>query len=75
MVAIEKPEKFISKIIDDYEINRIYLQEEWTDEEINEEKFLQKNINLFKFNDQFLYHPQDVDLEKISNIFTNFQIL
>lgn len=74
LVAIEKPEKLISKIIDDHEINRIYLQEEWTDEEINEEKFLlKKNINLFKFNDQFLYHPQDVDLEKISNIFTNFR--
>ena len=74
LVAIEKPEKLISKIIDDYKINRIYLQEEWTDEEINEEKFLnKKNINLFKFNDQFLYHPQDVDLEKISNVFTNFR--
>ena len=29
LVAIEKPEKLISKIINDYEINRIYLQEEW----------------------------------------------
>ena len=49
------------------------MQEEWTDEEINEEKFLHKKYKFIKFNDQFLYHPQDVDLEKISNIFTNFR--
>ena len=30
VIGIENPEKLISKIIDRYNINRVYLQDEWT---------------------------------------------
>ena len=74
VIGIDNPEKLISKIIDRYNINIVYLQDEWTQDEKNEDNFLKnKNIDLYKYNDQFLFHPEDVDLKNISNVFTNFR--
>ena len=74
VIGVDNPEKLISKIIDRYNINRVYLQDEWTQDEKNEDNFLKnKNIDLYKYNDQFLFHPEDVDLKNISNVFTSFR--
>ena len=74
VIGFDKPKNLISSIIKSHKINRVYLQEEWTYEEINEDNFLNdQSIDLFKFNDQFLFHPDDIDLNNISNVFTNFR--
>ncbi len=74
LIGVDNPESLISGIISKKNIGRVYLQDEWTEEEIKEEDFLKKlDIDIFKFNDQFLYHPQDVDINNISNVFTNFR--
>ena len=74
VIGVDKPESLISNIILKKNIGRVYLQDEWTEEEIKEEDFLKKlDIDIFKFNDQFLYHPQDVDINNVSNVFTNFR--
>ena len=74
VIGVDKPESLISNIILKKNIGRVYLQDEWTEEEIKEEDFLKKlDIDIFKFNDQFLYHPQDVDIKNVSNVFTNFR--
>ncbi len=78
-VFIEKPETAIEKLVKNYQINSIYLQKEWTSEEVE----VYKNVKLsapktIKFNtyyNQFLYHPDDIDMEfsKIPQVFTNFR--
>tara|TARA_Y100000816_G_scaffold290388_1_gene278949 strand:- start:3393 stop:4721 length:1329 start_codon:yes stop_codon:yes gene_type:complete len=77
IVKIGEPNKVISEFIKDYKINSIYYQNEWTDEEIGEEKALLNNIStdveVQKYSDQFLYHPDDVDQSFVSDVFTTFR--
>ena len=77
IVKIGEPNKVISEFIKDYKINSIYYQNEWTDEEISEEKALLNNISTYvevqKYSDQFLYHPDDVDQSFVSDVFTTFR--
>ena len=77
IVKIGEPNKVISEFIKDYKINSIYYQNEWTDEEISEEKVLLNNIStdveVQKYSDQFLYHPDDVDQSFVSDVFTTFR--
>ncbi len=77
IVKIGEPNKVISEFIKDYKINSIYYQNEWTDEEISEEKALLNNIStdveVQKYSDQFLYHPDDVDQSFVSDVFTTFR--
>ena len=77
IVKIGEPNKVISEFIKDYKINSIYYQNEWTDEEISEEKALLNNIStdveVQKYSDQFLYHPDDVDQFFVSDVFTTFR--
>jgi len=77
IVKIGEPNKVISGFIKDYKINSIYYQNEWTDEEISEEKALLNNIStdveVQKYSDQFLYHPDDVDQSFVSDVFTTFR--
>ena len=77
ILKIGEPNKVISEFIKDYKINSIYYQNEWTDEEISEEKALLNNIStdveVQKYSDQFLYHPDDVDQSFVSDVFTTFR--
>ena len=76
IIKICNPKDKINSIVDDFNINRVYLQDEWTDEEIKEEeclKSLKSKIDIYKYSDQFLYHPEDVELNKVPNIFTVFR--
>ena len=45
VIGIDNPEKLISNIIDRYNINRVYLQDEWTHDERNEDNFLKNKNN------------------------------
>ena len=72
-----EPNKVISEFIKEHNINCIYFQDEWTEEENSEERLLLNNIGsnikLEKYFDQFLYHPSDVDQSFVSDVFTSFE--
>ena len=77
IVKIGEPNKVISEFIEEHNINCIYFQDEWTEEENSEERLLLNNIGsnikLEKYFDQFLYHPSDVDQSFVSDVFTSFR--
>jgi len=76
IIKIGDPVKELSNVITEHNISNIYLQEEWTKEEFDEEVQLKSKFTNVLFHstyDQFLYHPDDVDNQFISDVFTNFR--
>lgn len=83
MVFHDAPEKVIPKIIKEYDVNNIYLQKEWTRDEILQEQKLgeaikENNLNVtgHRTYDQFLFHPEDIpfaDFHEIPKVFTAFR--
>ena len=65
----------INEIIDQFEVTSIYTQTEWTRDELKEESFISKEINLIKDFDQFLFSPNDVRslYDNIPRGFSNFR--
>ena len=65
---------FIS-LINKYDVDSIYMQKEWTRDELIEEDSIPKDIKKFKYFDQFLYSPKDVKniYENIPRGFSNFR--
>ena len=76
IIKIGNPVEELSNVITQHNISNIYLQKEWTKEEYDEEVQLKSNFTNVLFHstyDQFLYHPDDVDNQFISDVFTNFR--
>ena len=76
IIKIGDPVEELSNVITQHNISNIYLQKEWTKEEYDEEALLKSKLTNVLFHstyDQFLYHPDDVDNQFISNVFTNFR--
>jgi deoxyribodipyrimidine photo-lyase len=76
VIKIGDPVEELPKISLENKINNIYFQKEWTKEEKDEENSLKiecKNVTFHSAYDQFLYHPEDVENEFISDVFTNFR--
>ena len=71
--------KVISSVCKDFDVDTIYTQKEWTQEEVDDNNAiknnLDSNINLVEDYDQFLYHPDTVskNFENIPNVFTSFR--
>ncbi len=69
----------IPSICEEYNISDIYIQKEWTSEELTIFKDVKNNLNnnikVTSVYDQFLYHPEDINIEikSISNVFSNFR--
>lgn len=78
-VYIETPEKAIQNIANQFNINTIYIQKEWTSEEnkvLNEVKNkVSKDINFIESFNQFLFHPDDMsfNIENLPRVFTDFR--
>jgi deoxyribodipyrimidine photo-lyase len=78
-VYIETPEKSIQNIDNQFNINNIYIQKEWTSEEnkvLNEVKNkVSKDINFIESFNQFLFHPDDMsfNIENLPRVFTDFR--
>ncbi len=68
-------DKSIPQIIKQYEIEKVFLQTEWTRDELLEESYFPKNVELVKDFDQFLYSPKDVKTlyDNIPRGFSNFR--
>ncbi|MFV8466643.1 DASH family cryptochrome [Flavobacterium sp. LB1P62] len=79
LVYHQKPEEIIPEIIAQNGINSVYLQEEWTSEEIEVLENIKSKISdsvAFKSTyNQFLFHPATIpfDIPSIPNVFTQFR--
>jgi deoxyribodipyrimidine photo-lyase len=74
------PEFFFPEVISEYNISSIYLQKEWTSEELLQALKVNKlstikNVLWFETYDQFLFHPHDLpfDIQDIPRVFTHFR--
>ncbi|WP_369993689.1 DASH family cryptochrome [Winogradskyella sp.] len=78
LVFNDLPEHVIPQICETYNITDIYLQEEWTQEEVDIENAVKSKtgqISWHSFYNQFLYHPEDInfDISKTPQVFTVFR--
>ncbi|MFL2603063.1 MAG: DASH family cryptochrome [Flavobacteriaceae bacterium] len=76
IIKIGDPVEELTNIISKKNINNIYFQNEWTEEEVFEEKSLKNKcvgVKFHSFYGQFLYDPEDLEIQNISNVFTNFR--
>lgn len=78
LVYKDHPENIIPKICKKHQIQTIYYQKEWTQEEIEVETKLKSNVNKITLNslyNQFLFHPDDInfDISETAEVFTVFR--
>ncbi|MDB2658018.1 DASH family cryptochrome [Flavobacteriaceae bacterium] len=79
LVFLDKPEIKLKTICDSYQIDAIYKQKEWTHEEniskIKVQKSIHNTIQIIEVYNQFLYHPEDVNvkIENIPQVFSNLR--
>ncbi|TCK64875.1 deoxyribodipyrimidine photo-lyase (single-stranded DNA-specific) [Winogradskyella wandonensis] len=82
LVYFDKPEAALPQLCDTYEIDAVYFQNEWTEEEKTAENTvasrisaINKNIIFHSVYNQFLYHPADINFEidKTPQVFTVFR--
>ena len=79
LIFQDLPEKILPKLIDEYQISTVFLQKEWTEEEVNVNDNVKNQISRVEFvetYDQFLFHPEDIpyaDFYKIPEVFTEFR--
>ncbi len=75
LVVQAQPLSALTAFCEEQGITDIYLQEEWTRDETNQESFLPENLNVHRTYDQFLFHPHDVPMlpEEVPEVFTSFR--
>ena len=78
LVYYDLPETAIPKVCEIYKVSDIYLQNDWTKDEVATESTVKaklKNVNFHKFYNQFLFHPEDINFEikKLPQVFTVFR--
>jgi cryptochrome len=78
LIYFDSPENIIPKICEAHQITDIYLQKEWTQEEIDKEEDVKSktaDIHWHHIYNQFLYHPEDINFEiaKTPQVFTVFR--
>jgi len=85
LIYHDLPENILPKLIADYSISTVFLQKEWTKDEIKVNCNVNDNCNFKNQNskvewvesyDQFLFHPDDIpytDFSKIPEVFTEFR--
>lgn len=79
LTYFDAPENKISFLVDEFSVDAIYTQKEWTTGEVETNNLikstLDESINFVEDYDQFLYHPETVskNFEKIPNVFTSFR--
>ena len=78
LVYHKPPRAIISEICKKHEIHTVYLQKEWTREEVEVEQDVASKLNeveIISLYNQFLYHPDDInfDIAKTPQVFTVFR--
>lgn len=78
-VYCDKPENTIPNLVEQFSVNSIYLQKEWTSEEAEVLEAVKSNIperlSFYEYYNQFLFHPEDINMSfsEIPHVFTNFR--
>ena len=78
-ISTEDPTQALQNINEDFDIQQVFFQNEWTQEERDVENKLKNDlpdIDFKAFYGQFLFHPDDVpydDFSKIPEVFTQFR--
>ncbi len=80
LVYLQKPEEVVSNLVNKYKVNKIYLQKEWTPEELGLELKVKERLNNTRVlwvetYDQFLFHPDDLpfEIQDTPKVFTHFR--
>lgn len=79
LTYFDYPENIIPKLVDDFELDEIHLQAEWTQEEVSVLEAMRNKISsrveIFEHYDQFLYHPEDInmDISQMPKVFTKYR--
>lgn len=78
LVYNDKPETILPQICNRYNVSDIYLQNDWTKDEMATENAIKsklEKINFHKTYNQFLFHPEDINFEisKTPQVFTVFR--
>lgn len=80
LVYQDKPEDRIPELVKQFNIDHVFLQNEWTSEETQVIQEVQKRVSetvtFHKTFDQFLFHPEDIPFDsyqKIPQVFTVFR--
>ncbi|QBA63490.1 DASH family cryptochrome [Muriicola soli] len=80
LVYFAKAEAVIPGLIEQHNIDKVYLQKEWTRDEVRELAEVRNKcshvIEFIESFDQFLFHPEDIpftDMSKIPEVFTQFR--
>lgn len=78
LVFHQQPEEVIPELCKTYKVSSIFLQKEWTSEELETETAVKSklsSINWHKVYNQYLYHPEDLNFEikQTPQVFTNFR--
>jgi len=78
LVHYNLPKAVIPEVCETYNVNNIYLQNDWTKDELATENAVKANlktINFHKYYNQFLFHPEDInfEIEKLPQVFTVFR--
>lgn len=78
-IAHEYPEKALKLLVNEFNVTSVYLQKEWTTEEVNVfdnvKSNLPENFDYYEVFDQFLFHPSDISMgfSAIPKVFTDFR--
>lgn len=78
-VYFDTPENIIPQLVAQHQIKEIFIQKEWTPDELaveNEVRNLCPNLDWNEAFDQFLFHPNDIpykDYASIPEVFTEFR--
>lgn len=78
LVYNDKPEVILPQICNTYNVSDIYLQNDWTKDEMATENAVKsklEHINFHKIYNQLLFHPEDINFEisKTPQVFTVFR--
>lgn len=78
ITPFNRPELCIPQICNDHGVTDVFLQTEWTSEEVTVENSVKSQItgiNWHSLYDQFLYHPKDLpfEIQKTPEVFTVFR--
>ena len=78
LVYQDAPEDIISEIVSTYNVSDIYLQNDWTKDEMATETAVQSlipDVKFHKYYNQLLYHPDDINFEidNLPQVFTVFR--
>ena len=80
LTFLDKPEDKIPALVENYKIDTLFFQKEWTSEELkvinNVKAILPTHVKVVEHYDQFLFHPDDIPFktfESIPDVFTQFR--